>query len=77
MSAFHPVGSTVTNLDRLVSRIRLWLEDRLPWYDREAEEQAEAHTEAIRQRSIRVRKDNEAIVAAVRNTVSAVSGKGR
>ena len=54
-------GSIVTNLDRLVSRFRRWLEDRLPWYDRDREQAGIAKTERIRQRSIRARIEAERI----------------
>jgi hypothetical protein len=45
----------VTRLDRLVTAFRRWVEDRLPWYDRDAEQGKDRRTEAIRQRSIRAR----------------------
>ena len=56
----------MTRLDRAVSVIRRWIEDRLPWYDREAEEQAMRRTQAIRRRSIEERVRAEAIVAQSR-----------
>lgn len=65
----------MTNLDRLVTAMRRWLEDRLPWYDRAREERAMARTERIRRKSIKARTHNEAIIAAVRNTTDALAGK--
>ena len=56
-SGLQPPRSIVSNLDRLVSHVREWLEDRLPWYDREAEQAQEARTEAIRRRSTRLRAE--------------------
>lgn len=61
-NATSPVtGPTVTSLDRLITAARVWLEDRLPWYDRAAELEAQQRTEAIRQRSIASRKAWEQI----------------
>jgi hypothetical protein len=59
-------GSIVTSLDRLVTAFRLWIEDRLPWYDRQAEQQASARTEDIRRRSIGLRIRAEALIAEQR-----------
>ena len=56
----------MTRLDRAVSTIRRWVEDRLPWYDREAEQQAMRRTQAIRKRSIDERVRAEAILAQSR-----------
>lgn len=53
----------MTSLDRAVSTFRRWLEDRLPWYDRESERQAVERTEALRQRSIEARIRAEAVRA--------------
>ena len=65
-TASRPAGPIVSSLDRAVTRIRTWLEDRLPWYDRVAEQQADARTEAIRQKSIQARIHNEAVIAEQR-----------
>lgn len=69
----------MSSLDRFVDRMRTWIEDRLPWYDRAAEMRAEEHTEEIRQKSIaarelaeRSRSGDEQLATAVRNTVSAM-----
>ena len=50
-------------LDRIVTAFRRWVEDRLPWYDRAAEQAKERQVEAIRQRSIRARVRSEAVLA--------------
>lgn len=65
-TASRPVESTVSSLDRAVSTMRRWLEDRLPWYDRDEEERKLTHNERIRQRSIRARVRAEAIQAQYR-----------
>lgn len=62
-TASRPVGSIVSRLDPLVSAIRRWMEDRVPWYDRAQELQKIERTEAIRRRSIDARIRNEAIRA--------------
>lgn len=56
----------MNDLDRVVTRFRLWVEDHLPWYDREQEQQAAARTEAIRRRSQNARIRAEAIQAGSR-----------
>ena len=56
----------MTRLDRAVSAFRRWVEDRLPWYDREAEQEAMRRTEAIRRRSIEERVRAEALLAQSR-----------
>lgn len=61
------------SLDRVVSRMRLWVEDRLPWYDREAEVAAHARTEIIRQRSIRLRKTAEDRTQTIRTEALAAT----
>lgn len=60
---WRPAGSRMTNLDRLVSGFRRWVEDRLPWYDREEEQDRIRRTERIRRRSIEERIRAEAILA--------------
>lgn len=50
-------------VDSLISAVRRWLEDRLPWYDRREEEQRIERTEDIRQRSIQARIRAEALQA--------------
>lgn len=82
MSASRPssgVGSRMTSLDRLLAATRTWLEDRLPWYDRDAELAAVQHTEEIREKSIAARRYSEKVrigddqlATAVRNTVKAM-----
>ncbi len=47
----------MSSLDRVVTAFREWVEDRLPWYDREAERAAHERTEAIRRRSTRLRAE--------------------
>ena len=37
---------------RLRAVLRVWIEDRLPWYDRVKEAERDAETESIRRRSI-------------------------
>jgi hypothetical protein len=56
----------VTNPDRLVTAVRRWLEDRLTWYDRAAEQRAMARTEGIRRRSIQARKHREEVQTPAR-----------
>ena len=56
----------MTSLDAIVTRAREWLEDRLPWYDREAEQKADERTEAIRRKSIQARIHSEAVQAEQR-----------
>lgn len=56
----------MTSLDRLVTAFRTWIEDRLPWYDRDAERQGIEHSEAIRRRSIDLRIRAEALIAEQR-----------
>lgn len=56
----------MVELDALVTAFRRWVEDRLPWYDREAERQASRRTEEIRQRSIETRIRTEATIAQSR-----------
>lgn len=53
----------MTRLDDFVTRFRRFVEDRLPWYDRDDERRKIAQTEAVRQRSIRTRIRAEAILA--------------
>lgn len=53
----------MTSLDRAVSVIRRWFEDRLPWYDRGEELEKIERTEQIRRRSINTRLRHEAILA--------------
>lgn len=50
----------MTSLDRLVSRMRVWIEDSLPWYDRAEEAKAEARTEELRAKAVAARIDWEA-----------------
>lgn len=54
------------NLDRLVSAFRQWVENRLPWYDRDVEQAKERRSEAIRKRSIEARIRSEAVMAQAR-----------
>ena len=56
----------MSSLDRLVTKARLWLEDRMPWYDRAAEQRADDRTEAIRRKSIQARIHHEASIAEQR-----------
>jgi hypothetical protein len=56
--------------------IRALVEDVLPWFDRQAADAHDAHTEAIRQRSIRARQRAEVerarLAWAVRRTAQAI-----
>lgn len=56
----------MSRLDRLVTTFRRWVENTLPWYDREAERRAHARTERIRQKSIQRRIRAEAVRAQQR-----------
>lgn len=38
---------TVTRVDGMVNAFRRWVEDRMPWYDREAEQANENHVTAV------------------------------
>lgn len=58
-------------VDKTVSRFRRWLEDRLPWYDREAELKAEATIELHRQQAIKARVDLEKVQGSWRARLSA------
>lgn len=53
----------MTSLDWLVTAFRTWVEDRLPWYDRDAEQSKERRTESIRRYSIEQRIRAEAVMA--------------
>lgn len=52
-------------LDRVTESMRRRVERWLPWYDVAAERRRTAHTEAIRQRSIAVRKRTEKRLEAI------------
>lgn len=58
-------------VDKTVSRFRRWLEDRLPWYDREAELKAEAKVETHRQEAIKARVEAEVVQGHWRTRLSA------
>lgn len=61
MSPGFRVAVTVTRLDRLINSAQSWLEDLLPWYDRDVEEAKAARTDEIRRRSIARRQNWERI----------------
>lgn len=44
------------------ARIRRWIEDVVPWFDRVAEARKAQRTEAIRQRSISARIEAERVI---------------
>lgn len=59
-----PTGQVV--IDRLVSRFRVWVEDRLPWYNRAEEREKHERTQEVRKRSIEARIRAESILSAER-----------
>jgi hypothetical protein len=52
---------------RLRAVLRVWIEDRLPWYDRVRESERDAETERIRRDSIRTRVLAERRLAGYRS----------
>ena len=65
-SVWRPSSAAESIVDSLVTRMRHWLEDRMPWYDRAEEREKHARTEEIRQRSIRARISAEEIRDRIR-----------
>jgi len=62
-SASRTRWSSVGRVDRAVSAFRRWVEDLLPWYDRQEQHERIERTERIRRKSIQARIRNEAILA--------------